>query len=410
MTPEFALSPLRRRKVAVPVSLALLILIVYAQLYLVGMVLYLEQARSHSAGIFFSALGLATLAVLVPAAILLYLDRRERESIWLCAIAFLWGGLVATGLSAPFNSAFLHTLEAWVVNHPALLDLLGPDAALMIGAPIAGPLVEETIKGLGLVLIFLLLHDEFDGVRDGLVLGGIIGVGFTWMETSMYIAQGYTEYGVAAFGFQLGSRFALFGLSGHVLYTALFGAFLGWSAQTAKNWWRWLAPPLGLLLAILAHAVHNSLGLVLTILGSAAGEPPPTGNVAPPLMPIWQSWLIKSAIDLVIFLPFVILLLVLLRQSGKWEREIIRSELRDETEPVITPAEYEQILHDRGLRTRRIRGPDRRRLGALVNAQNELAFRKRRLRLQGTGEAGDAIEALWRGRIVRLREKLTDDG
>jgi hypothetical protein len=118
----------------------------------------------------------------------------------------------------------------------------------------------------------------------------------------------------------------------------------------------------------------------------------------------WTTWLVKSFIDLIIFLPYLALMLALLIKSGQWEREIIRGELADEGEPYVTPDEYAAMLADRGMHTRRIRGADRRRLGALVNAQNELAFRKHRLRQQGKDGAGDPIAAAWRGRIVRLRE------
>ena len=55
---------------------------------------------------FFTALVLSSLLALVPLRILWYLDRRERESPWLFAAAFFWGGLIATGLSLPFNTAF----------------------------------------------------------------------------------------------------------------------------------------------------------------------------------------------------------------------------------------------------------------------------------------------------------------
>ena len=41
---------------------------------------------------------------------------------------------------------------------------------------------------------------------------------------------------------------------------------------------------------------------------------------------------------------------------------------------------------------------------ALVNAQNELAFRKRRLKDHGLDPVGDPLIAAWRIEITRLRK------
>src|ERR1051326_3288439 len=57
-------------------------------------------------------------------------------------LAFLWGGCIATGLALPFNTAFLHFADVWVREHPQLRQVLGPDAALLLGAPLSAPIVE----------------------------------------------------------------------------------------------------------------------------------------------------------------------------------------------------------------------------------------------------------------------------
>jgi hypothetical protein len=43
---------------------------------------------------------------------------------------------------------------------------------------------------------------------------------------------------------------------------------------------------------------------------------------------------------------------------------------------------------------------------AIVNAQNELAFRKRRLRDRGFDPAADPVVGALRGQIAALRERL----
>ena len=88
---------------------------------------------------------------------------------------------------------------------------------------------------MGVLVIFWLLRAEFDNVRDGIVYGALVGVGFNWFEAALYVAQGYAESGVAPYGAQLGSRYALFGLGGHAMTTGIFGAFLGITMQTHRR-------------------------------------------------------------------------------------------------------------------------------------------------------------------------------
>ena len=114
-----------------------------------------------------------------------------------------------------YRRSTLRTLDRLAV-------LLGPDAALMIVAPLSAPIVEEIAKALGVVLLFWLLRPEFDNMRDGLVYGALIGVGFTWFETALYVTKLYAQFGEPAFGLQLGLRYALFGLGGHAMFTAIF--------------------------------------------------------------------------------------------------------------------------------------------------------------------------------------------
>src|SRR5215469_9633169 len=224
------------------------------------MVLHLSN---ENLSVFDRALARSTVLAIIPLSLMWFLDRRERESPLLFASAFLWGGLIATGLAVPFNTAFIHFTDVWVREHPQIKQILGPDAALLLAAPISAPIVEEIAKALGVVLIFWLLRAEFDNMRDGIVYGGLVGLGFNWFEAALYVAQGYAENGTPPYGAELGARYALFGLGGHALFTGMFGAFLGLAMQTRRIWLRYLAPLIGLLLAIGAHMLNNALPLFL---------------------------------------------------------------------------------------------------------------------------------------------------
>jgi RsiW-degrading membrane proteinase PrsW (M82 family) len=393
-------SPLRRPGVAAIVCAALVFVIAWAAVTFVD---FFSSLRPDIAVVFTAALAGATLLSIVPLVVLWFLDRRERETPWLFAVAFLWGGFIATGLALPFNNAILRSVAEWVGRNPFVGDALGPEAALLIGAPLAGPIVEEVTKGLGLVALFVLLRAEFDNMRDGFVCGALIGLGFNWFEAPLYVAQTYAGFGTPGWGMQFGWRYALFGFSGHAMFTALFGAGLGLALQTRHLWLKILAPPAGLVLAVAAHAYNNVLPLLVAIAAHAAGEAPAEAKQPPPDIGMLQAWLTGSIAQLTLFLPFLLVFAVALWRSGVWDRRVIREELAEEVGACVTATEYAAIERDAVFRTRRIDEIHPQISRALVHAQHELAFRKRRMRSEGRDPEADRLVAAWRKEIQLLR-------
>ena len=396
-------SPLRHPRVARRTTIGLGALLAVAALIICAAV---GGLGSEATRVFLNALALSSALSLLPIAILWYLDRRERETPWLFAAAFLWGGLIATAFALPFNTAAIMAVAGWLEQNAALKEMLGPEAALMIGAPLAAPVVEETLKGLGIVLLFWLARGEFDNVRDGFIYGALVGAGFNWFESALYVQQNFAQFGAAPYGFQLGMRYAWLGLAGHALFSGVFGASLGLARLGPRRWYRFLAPAAGFLLAVVGHAWNNALPLLMALAAARAGEAAPTEVQAPPQLGLVEAMTSASVSNLIIFLPFAVLLAWILRRSGRWEREVIREELAAEVDRSVTPEEYAAVERDATFRTRRLDARDRAASAALVNAQNELAFRKRRLRDRGFDPEQDPVVAQRRDEIARLRGRL----
>jgi RsiW-degrading membrane proteinase PrsW (M82 family) len=398
-------SPLRQPRVARAFAIAISILLLLAAVIICAVVGGLGSAAAR---VFMTALAWSSLLSVLPLLVLWFLDRRERESAWLFAAAFLWGGLIATTVSIPLNTTVIYVIGQWLEGNAALKEMLGPDAALMIGAPLSAPLVEETAKGIGIVLLFWLMRSEYDNVRDGFVYGALVGAGFNWFESALYVQQNFVQFGDAPYGFQLGARYAWLGLAGHAMFSGIFGAALGLARATHSKLVRYCAPLVGFVVAVIAHAWNNSLPLVFAIASSRAGEAPPTESVAPPDVGLLETMFSASISNLVIFLPFVLLLAWIIRGSGETERTVIREELAGEVGSCIRSDEYDAICADGRYRTRRVDTRNKSASAALVNAQNELAFRKRRLADRGYDAELDPVVAGWRAEIATLRGRLDD--
>jgi protease PrsW len=152
-----------------------------------------------------------------PVALLIYLlDLYEREPIPLLVAAFVWGAVAATTLSAIGNAG-------WAL---VVARLGGPELATRWSAAITAPIVEETLKGLGVVLIVLIAREEVDDRMDGFVYGALCGLGFAVVEDVFYFVAvfGGDVTGVLE-GFFV--RVIASGLYSHVLYTGLVGMAIG---------------------------------------------------------------------------------------------------------------------------------------------------------------------------------------
>ena len=198
----------------------------------------------------------ATLPVPIYIMLLLWIDRYESEPLWMLATAFLWGALVAV-----FIAMILNTINGAIVTAVTQSVQIGEN----FGAVISAPIVEESAKAFILFVLFLWKRDEFDGIIDGIVYAGMVGLGFAMTENILY-------YGRAVQG-GAGSLTFIFILRGmaapfsHPLFTSMTGIGLGWSRQSNNGFIKVVMPVLGFMLAILLHATWNGTATF----GGAAG-------------------------------------------------------------------------------------------------------------------------------------------
>lgn len=310
------------------------------------------------------------LAALIPTLIYVglfwWLDKYEKEPWVLFLAAFLYGCVPAVILSVVLELA------------------VGGGQAFNMA--IVAPIVEECVKGLAVLLVFLLWRGEFDGILDGILYGAVVGLGFAMVENFLYYLQAAQEGGVAGI---ILLRSVVFGMN-HAFFTAFTGAALGLARQ-AKRRAAWLFYfPLGLAVATTFHSLHN-----FTV---SAG----CGGLAVALVSDWGGVLL-----------ILIVALLTWRQEKRW----IREELGEEVAAgLLAPSDMEALLslrrrvwarmwmwRHRGWRSFRL-------LGQYLNQATELAFRKHHTRKEpDNARYAQDVQKL-RQKVSSLRAALLSEG
>ncbi len=189
---------------------------------------------------------LAALPVGPVIACYLWLDRYEPEPRSLLLLGLGWGAFVATTAAL-----FLQAFDAFAFG--------GTEAHQSI---VVAPLTEELAKGLFILLLLLFRRAELDGVLDGIVYAGMVGVGFAFTENILYLASAYIGEGDAPGG--LSDAVALFVVRGvfspfaHPFFTAFTGIGIGIAVTSRRRAVQVLAPLAGYALAVCAHGIWNA--------------------------------------------------------------------------------------------------------------------------------------------------------
>ena len=195
-----------------------------------GFVALLTAGEGQYTAAVVSSVVLWTLYILPWAWFLHHKDRFGRETRKLAVTGFLWGGFIATFVMAIAANAALLSIVS---------KLWGVDASQSWGPAIVAPLVEESSKGVGVVMLVLLAARHVRTSYDGFILGAFVGLGFQVLEDLSYGIGA----SISSFGFdQVSNSFTVFftrgivsGFASHALYTAPVGSGIGaWIQSRGK--------------------------------------------------------------------------------------------------------------------------------------------------------------------------------
>jgi RsiW-degrading membrane proteinase PrsW (M82 family) len=294
----------------------------------------------------------ACLPVPLYVMLLLWIDRYESEPLWMLCTAFFWGAAVAV-----FFALILNTANEVIVASATNDSRIGEN----FGAVISAPIVEESAKALILFVLFFWKRDEFDGIIDGIIYAGMVGLGFAMTENIAYYGRAVQGgAGSLTFIFILRGMVAPFS---HPLFTSMTGIGLGWSRQSDNGFIKITMPVLGFMLAVLMHATWNGSATF----GGGAG--------------------FLAAYFLIMGPAFIITLMTIffsLRREGRVVRRFLYVDCE---RGLLEPQEYERLCTIRG------------RMGMSWNALTTRGFSMWRARMRCNQIASEL--AFHRSRVTR---------
>jgi RsiW-degrading membrane proteinase PrsW (M82 family) len=316
------------------------------------------------------------------------MDRNEKEPWRLVLVAAAWGAIVATSLVIWGESIWEATAQRSLVPGP------GFDASTAFMAGV----LEELAKGSAVVLLFLVMRNDFDDIVDGIVYGAAVGLGFNFMESITYMTNLYAIFqpegiGGYAAGFQWYARQVLGLFFGHATYTAFIGAGIGVARQLPSLRQKGFAIVSGFIVAIAAHFSWDAWLTFFPIQGTVFG-----------LVEIHLRTLIMTG-------PFTAAIIALLLFGIRFEGQNLLAQLKKEAadgrgailpdEVLVLASPWQRLMHRlRALNRGGIRAY--LKLARLQSAQLDLAmerWHRERQEIDSPLEAEDML----RDRVIELR-------
>ena len=219
-----------------------------AALMLVGVLGFL-QASGPIVTVFIAILCIVPLAIVVS--VLLFIDRFEPEPLGMKLAALAWGGGVSIFFGIMGNEYVQYSVTEQTGD-----EVQGMIFSVVVGAPV----VEELLKGLGVLVIVWARRTHISSAIDGLVYAGFAACGFLVVEDFTYFVRAVLTDG------DLGQTFfqrVVMGVFGHVMYTSCMGWVTGWAVTRARSAAAGCgAVALGWFTGMLLHATWNGTAVL----------------------------------------------------------------------------------------------------------------------------------------------------
>ena len=219
-----------------------------AALMLVGVLGFL-QASGPIVTVFLAILCIVPLAIVVS--VLLFIDRFEPEPLGMKLAALAWGGGVSIFFGIMGNEFVQYSVTEQTGD-----EVQGMIFSVVVGAPV----VEELLKGLGVLVIVWARRTHISSASDGLVYAGFAACGFLVVEDFTYFVRAVLTDG------DLGQMFfqrVVMGVFGHVMYTSCMGWATGWAVTRARSAAAGCgAVALGWFTGMLLHATWNGTAVL----------------------------------------------------------------------------------------------------------------------------------------------------
>ncbi len=269
-------------------------------------------------------------AALVPFGIVLFavwwLDRTTPQPRFTMAYAFLWGAIGSIAMTLIFGYA---------VELMIALQAKDATAHQFLSVAFQAPVVEETTKAFGLVLLLLFGRRYISGTIDGVIYAMLIAAGFAFTENITYFARSFAEAQVVGNSTVFWQTFFMRGLLSpfaHASFTSLVGLGIGIAAERRSLPLYFFLGAGGLGLGMGLHALWNGGSMLLALNGVTSLKG----------LLFWYA-----VIEVPIFLTLVLILVFL-----RWrERRILRRRLSDYGRAGwFTPGEVDMLVKLRGRR------------------------------------------------------------
>ena len=300
-----------------------------------------------------------------------WLDRYEKEPKLLLGAAFVWGVVIAGGGAYILNT---------VVGIGVYSITGSASAADFSTTSIAAPIIEEALKGLAVLVVFLMFRKEFDSVLDGVVYGAITAMGFAAIENVLYIYRnGFQGGGWEGFWTLVFIRVFLVGWM-HPFFTSFTGIGLAIARTNRNILVKIIAIPAGYTVAVITHSFHNTFS---SAIGGQGG---------------FIIGLIADYIGYAFMLGFIIWMVV-------HERSILKRQLVEEVNSgAISRGQYNTAIsffqtnaHFAGLTSGTLRSTSR-----FYQVLGELAHKKEQLQKHGDERGNTQIINKLRAEMAQL--------